>query len=116
MSFEWETSPEQAFIPMTDQYIRDIRDGVSEIMLRYAPLIEAWLKANAPWEDRTGNLRQSLWSDAFRFADDFILLLDYDLDYGVFLEFANSGRYAIIAPALDYFAPRIWEDIKGLFV
>lgn len=115
MSFEWETSPEQAFIPMTDQYIRDIRAEISAVLLRFEPEIEAWLKANAPWVDRTGNLRASLWADAVQFGQDLFLLFDYGLDYGVFLELGNSGAYAVIAPALDVFAPRIWAEIERLF-
>lgn len=37
------------------------------------------------------------------------------VDYSIFLELANAGRFAIISPTLDANAPRVWADIRGLF-
>jgi len=39
---------------------------------------------------------------------------DYGLEYGKFLEFSHAGRYAIIAPALDYWGIQIWNAVKEL--
>ena len=115
INFEWDTSPEQAFIPMTEQLIIRIKTAVYDLMQFFAIEIEQWMKLNAQWTDRTGNLRQSLWATAQRMGSDAVtLMFDYGLDYGFFLEYANQGRYAIIAPALDYFLPRIWKAIRSL--
>lgn len=115
MSFEWQVSPEQAFNAMTNQYVQDIRAAIAGVLLRFEPEVESWLKNNAPWTDRTGNLRQSMWAEFQQFALDLALVFDYGLDYGVFLELGNSGAYAVTGPALDYFAPRIWAEIERLF-
>ena len=115
LEFEWDVDPLDAFIPMTEDYIQRIYAEIAAIFMRYAPLIESWLKQNAAWEDQTGNLRQSLHAELVQLGTDLAIQFDYGLDYGVFLEFANAGRYAVIAPALDYFAPKIWQEIKELF-
>jgi hypothetical protein len=113
--FEWIADPEKVFPVMMNQYIVDIRAAIAAVLLRYEPEIETWLKTNAGWTDQTGNLRQSMWAEFQQVALDLQIAFDYDLDYGVFLELANSGAYAVTGPALDYFAPRIWADIQRLF-
>lgn len=71
--------------------------------------MEAWAKENAPWMDRTGDARAGL--RGFRKEEAgaigvVILTHDPELDYPIYLEIANQGRFAIIAPAIDY-----WGDI-----
>lgn len=115
MSFQWTVSPTQAFVPMTQAYIARIHIGLYRLAQSYAPRIEAWMKANAPWEDRTGNARQTLWSDVFDLANRAVgVILAHGVDYGIFLELANAGRYAIIAPAIDHFGPLIWQDVQRM--
>ena len=82
--------------------------------MRYQAEIETWMKTNARWIDRTGNARQSLYAEVTRLTDSVLLAFDHGMDYGFYLELSHAGRYAIIAPALDEFAPRIWRDVKAL--
>jgi hypothetical protein len=72
------------------------------------------MKQNAVWTDRTSNARQTLWAEAFDFSDVVVLAFGHGVSYGTFLELANQGRYAIITPAIDYFAPKIWQDAQRL--
>ena len=127
MGIVWQVTPDQAFTELVDAYENEIHDAIKQIADRYAPDIEAWMKSNAPWTDRTSNARQSLKAEVLEdFAFNLVtIFLSYgatigsselgELDYGIFLELSNGGRYAIISPALDEFGPKIWADVQRLF-
>lgn len=108
----WSVTPSRAWGDLADDYVRRIRAGVWFIAQKWAPQIEAWMKHNAPWTDRTGNARQLLWARARQLTADMVeIVMAHGVVYGVFLELRHAGAYAIINPALDHFAPRIWADV-----
>lgn len=112
MTVRWNVPPERAFAELSEDYVAAIRAAIGALANRYAPEIETWLMANAPWTDRTSNARQTLWSQAFDLIGEGVLIvLSHGMDYGIFLELAHGGTYAVIGPALHHFAPRIWADI-----
>jgi hypothetical protein len=113
MSF-WDVPPDQVFPEFFNQELARVEQAIFQLCQRYVVEIETWMKANAKWQDRTGNLRQSLYAQVEQFTREIVLSFDYGLEYGFWLEFANQGRYAIIAPALDEFAPKIIADIQRL--
>ena len=116
MSFTWQVTPEQAFTELVDAYENEIHDAIKQIADRYAPDIEAWMKSNAPWTDRTGNARQTLNTEVQEVASIMVgIILAHGVDYGVFLELSHGGSWAIIGPAIDYFAPKVWADVQRLF-
>lgn len=112
--FTWEIPPNVAFTQLFKWQASVIYEELAELAYRYAVEIEAWMKTNAPWTDRTANLRQSLYATVILMTGMVAIEFDYGLWYGVFLEFSNQGDYAIIAPALDHFAPLIRRDVKAL--
>lgn len=115
MSFKWTVSPTQAFVPGAAAYVAAIRRGVWQLAKRYEPEIEQWMKDNASWTDQSSNARQSLNTDVQQVGQDMVtIILAHGMTYGIFLELANQGRYAIIAPSLDLFAPRIWNDVRAM--
>lgn len=120
MPFVWQITPEQAFGELADEYTRAIHKAVKQLIDRYAPDVEAWMKTNASWTDRTGNARQSLKTEVDEVINEMVtLFLSYgepgEIEYAIYLELSHGGNYAIIGPALDYFAPRIWADVQRLF-
>ena len=114
---EWQDgSPEQVFVIGFDRYIEDIYAVLYALAQSYAPRIEAWMKQNAVWVDRTGNARQALFTDVEWIVGDAIYLYAAQgMDYGTYLELNHQGRFAIILPALEHFAPMIWRDVQELF-
>lgn len=114
MSFHWDVPPEKAFADLYDDYAQKIIRGIQQLAKDYAAEIEAFMKSNATWTDRTGNLRQSLYAEVELALTEIVLAFDYGLDYGYWLAFANQGRYDIIAPTLDLFSVRFWNDVKRL--
>jgi hypothetical protein len=113
--FRWDVPPEQAFPEMAQAYMSAIHMGVFSIIQRWAPEIENWMKQNAPWTDRTGNARQTLHTEIDDVVNTMVkLTLAHGVNYGIFLELCNAGRYAIVNPALDHFAPKIWSDVQRM--
>lgn len=111
----WNIPPEQAWGDLAEAYVSALHRGVLAIAQRWAPEVENWMKDNAPWTDRTGNARQSLYTAVRQVANQMVeVILSHGMDYGIYLELRHQGRYAIINPALDYFAPRIWADVQAM--
>lgn len=121
----WQNPPERAWPELAEAYRQAIERGIYAIAQRWAPEIENWMVANRPWTDRTGNARATLHVAvepptlaAVRGMVE--LVLAHGMDYGFYLEgwdpihnreMQNAGQWAIIAPALDQFGPRIWADV-----
>jgi hypothetical protein len=113
--FRWEVSPEQAFPALAEAYVAAIHQGVVAIVQRWAPEIENWMKRNASWTDRTGNARQTLHTEIEQVVNQMVeLTLAHGVRYGIYLELRNAGRYAVINPALDHFAPKVWADVRRM--
>ena len=113
MSFSWQRTPSDALGTLAEQYADLIQRTVVDICNRFAPDIEAWMKENAPWTDRSGNARQTLWADVAEIARSaVIVILSHGVEYGQYLEWSNGSAYAIVAPAMDHFAPLIWAAIR----
>ena len=111
----WQVPPEQALPDLAEAYASAIHKGVLAIAQRWAPQIANWMKQNAPWEDRTSHARQTLYTEVTDVTNQMVsLTLSHGVYYGIFLEVNNAGRYAIINPALDHFAPLIWADVQRM--
>lgn len=62
----------------------------------------------APWEDRTGDARDGLTAQTIAPADGVVqMVLFHTVDYGVWLELIQNGRFAVIMKTLEEEAPRI---------
>ncbi len=112
--FYWINPPEQAFGGLYDAWTQQIYNAVYALLVRMAPRIENWMKENAPWTDRTGNARQSLWTTVIPQMTEIILILAHGVEYGKFLEHCNAGAYSVIAPALDEFGPEIMSELARM--
>lgn len=111
----WSVTPTVAWTELSREYVRAIRRAVRQLADHYAPEIEAYMKSNASWTDRTGNARQTLNTEVQRMGQDMVtIILAHGVSYGIFLELANGGAYQVIAPTIDVFGPRIWADVQSI--
>lgn len=93
-----------------------VEQAVEQVLLYFAPVMETYAKNNAPWTDRTGNARQSLHADVEVIARQAVILyLSHGVSYGVYLEVAFAGRYAIIWPTLEQHLPQIAQMLHAIF-
>lgn len=61
-------------------------------------------RQGAPWTDRTGNARSGLFAAVERAASDGVTIYlshGHTVEYGVWLELANAGRYAVVMPTIE---------------
>lgn len=81
---------------------------------RWAGDLEGQMRVKAPWTDRTGVARASLFSDVRLGPDELSIILAHGVDYGVYLELANNGKYAILWPTATANAPDIVASYQRL--
>ncbi len=113
--FHWDVPPSTAFPELAEAYATALHRGVYAIAQRWQPEINNWMKENAPWTDRTGNARQTLYTEVQDVVNEMVtIIMSHGVNYGIYLELKNAGRFAIVNPALDHFAPKIWADVKRM--
>jgi hypothetical protein len=96
MSFKW-TGDLPKNILKVDPYVRKRVFAAAKVM---EPRSEAHLKSSAPWTDRTGAARAGLTARAEDRGSEMVVVLSHGVDYGIWLEIAHSGAYAVIVPSL----------------
>lgn len=79
-----------------------------------AAKLEAEAKKNRPWTDRTAKARQSIKGDTERMDTGIRITLEIGVEYGVYLEFANEKKYAVIYPTLKKEAPAAMNGLRRL--
>jgi hypothetical protein len=87
--------------------IAKLKDDAND-MVNYA-------KSNAPWTDRTGKARANLRSYVTETKNNlFRVTLSHGVYYGIYLEYYYEGRFAIIFPTIEVYAPEIMRSFSGL--
>ena len=96
-----------------DQVIRNLRTfdqryraTVRTTLARQAEITEARLKAEHPWQNRTGAAEAGLRAGVLEEGQAFVLRAQHSVPYGVFLETKHQGRYAVLRPVLRTQWPR----------
>lgn len=89
------------------------------VLLMYAATkaseLQAKMKLNRPWTDRTGLAKTMLNAKVSQPDSNTIrITLAHGVDYGIWLELAHGKNYAIIAPTIREEGPRIVEDLNDL--
>lgn len=89
------------------------------VVLMYASTkaseLQAKMKLNRPWTDRTGMAKALLTARVSQPNKNTVrITLAHGVDYGIWLELANGKNYAIIAPTIREEGPRIVEDLNNL--
>lgn len=98
------------------EYDGKVKRALHVVAEYFAPIVESYAKDNAPWTDRTGNARQGLTGSIQDISETVVhLYLSHKMDYGVYLELKNSGRYAIILPTLEAHYAEIKKRLDSIF-
>lgn len=77
--------------------------------------MEGYAKQNAPWQDQTGNARQRLKGDSQDMGDKVRCSISHGVDYGVYLELCNEGKYAIIEETIENAKPSVDKALSKIF-
>lgn len=79
-----------------------------------APQIQSFMKANAPWTDRTGNARSGLKTTVRTDGDKVAIVLYHSVPYGPFLEVRWGGKFGVIPDSIAYGGPLFIETVGRL--
>lgn len=89
--------------------------AVMAVLEREAPIVENYMKQNAPWTDRTGNARQGLRAQAYdQGGGQKGIVLYGQVPYQIFLEVKFSGKYAIIVPTIQVMGPQVMQALQNI--
>lgn len=80
---------------------RRAKVAIGKTMDYQAARTETWMRTNAKWTDRTTNARNGLFATVIHGVDrtKWVLIMSHSVSYGIWLEVANNGKYAIVRPA-----------------
>lgn len=120
--FVLEVGTETAKLILKDgKLISNLRSGGKKVKAaaratahRQAPVVENYMRNNAPWTDRTGNARNGLAARPYEEGDSIGIVLYHQVPYGIWLETRWEGRYAIINPSIEAMGPRVMRSFERL--
>lgn len=77
--------------------------------------LEASMKRNRPWTDRTGAAKATLRTVVTQPDQNTIrITLAHGVSYGIWLELAHEKKWAIVNPTLEKEAPNVVDGLQDL--
>ena len=76
--------------------------------------MEADARIEARWQNRTGNARQGLKGGKHIEGQDIFSYIAHSVDYGMWLELANDGKYSILVETRDKFKNSVHQAAERL--
>ncbi len=114
----WQRPPSELATAI-ERYGDRVLTTVAAIAQYAATQMQNDAKANATWTDRTGNARTGLFgtSEADFAAKVVTIYLSHGvgLDYTVFLELANSGKYGVIMRTMQNHYEPLMQMLREAF-
>jgi hypothetical protein len=89
---------------------RELQRALLGVVRYWDGPIEAHMKHQAPWNDRTSNARNGLAARGTKMsATVFAIILSHAVDYGIYLERGtrNMAARPIIEPTIHLFGPQV---------
>lgn len=134
MTFKWNTNPDVFNLGFAE-YADVVMEQLWDLVQEFAPLVEQFMRQNAPWVDDCMPGREYLRADAFRDRYEVGIVAYYDLetyrrncpepewDWGLAHEtftFRKAGVIAIILPrgnlsVLGDMADDLWDQVRAMF-
>lgn len=117
MGFQWETKPTAVFPQAYQSHSQAVFAYIVEVAEKNGKEGAVWMKANHKWENVTGKAEAGLTVDVTASPMERVeMTFNYgaDVPYDIFLELANAGRFAILAPAVDLFGVKVMNELKGM--
>lgn len=135
VSIKWTIRSKHSTKSLTDMlflgtfdYENAIYDRAGQVLDSMLDEITAYMKANAPWTDRTGRARAAL--QAKRNSESWFyegsegrnntlgIMIGYfnasdPVFYAWYLETKNAGKYQIVLPTLDKFGQDVFNRVRS---
>ena len=111
VTLDWDDKKLRSNIQKLD---RRINGAVAATVDRNAAWGQGWLRANAPWTDRTGAARGGMFAFPSSAGGHHEIYLTYSVHYGIWLEIANSGKYQVMIPGIRVIGHHLMGDLRNL--
>lgn len=109
--FVWEDNELRTEIGALDG---KMRAAVTALVDYHGTRGEAQMKTEAPWTDRTSAARNGLFTTTIAEQRQWRLVFAHAVNYGIWLEVANQGRYQIIMPTLLEIGADLMRNLDAL--
>lgn len=77
--------------------------------------MEAYAKSNRPWTDRSSSARNRLTGQSQNMGTSIRCSISHGVNYGIYLEMCNEGRYRILKPTIDAVGPKAVRGLDRIF-
>lgn len=110
--------PPSALAKAIEQYGERAIVAVAAVAGRIATVMQNDAKQNATWTDRTGNARSGIFGTSEIAGKMVIIYLSHGpaINYGVWLELANEGRYAVIMRTIEAHLPELKAMLDEILI
>lgn len=110
--FAWAWEGIDGVMHIPDLFGAALLEATRQACDEIAVEMQEYAKANAPWEDRTTDAREGLKTVVVVSGDSYSVFLGYSVPYGIYLETANGGVFAVVRPTVEYFAPLLAGRVR----
>jgi hypothetical protein len=90
----------------------EVEHRLHEEVLNVAIEALDYAKENAPWADRTGDARVGLDTSVELEGHVIVWQMYHTVEYGQWLETIQNGKFAIILPTLEIYAPKVGRGLS----
>ena len=91
---------------LEQQFVAQVKRQARAILDQWAREVRAWMQANHPWQNRTGEAERTLGVLGEFTEEVWRIVLTGGVHYQKYLELYFLGRFKILAPALD-----VWGQV-----
>lgn len=109
-------TPADVFNPALDDYQKALDASLRAVAEFWATKVQNEARARAAWTDRTSNARNGLigFVQEVGAQDTINIFMTTQVEYGVYLELSNAGRYAIVWPMILANLPVLQQMLSTL--
>ncbi len=87
--------------------------AVAALAQVHSALGEAHMKTTALWTDQSGMARKGLKARVdLKPGQYVVIILSHSVEYGVYLELSNSGRFSILRPTALRLSKEFFDDVE----
>ena len=111
MTIQWRTPP-TVLAKNLLAHVANLESGAFDIIAAVGNEAQDFMKANHVWKNITGEAERKLTVITVQEGKKIVQYYVQGAPHGVFLELANSGRFAILAKTIQIHSPRIMSDLR----
>lgn len=97
-----------------DKWARSKKAETIALAQGWAGTLQGRAKRDRKWHDRTSLARKGLKGTVEIKLSEVLIRLSHSVEYGVYLELANDGRFAVLKPTMDAAVPEILSSYQRM--